>query len=149
MQLAITSTPNQDNPLMEGAEGDKMIPFLGLDVWEHAYVSVRFALVVSHMFISGRRHFSMFFACLDVFPFFMYTAVFTAQCMCAVFFCSCRCIRFMQCLNFDVFFSLPDTQICSTLLSLPSSTSCRTLSVLPPSSIQSLLTPPFPFPLPP
>lgn len=36
-KLAITSTPNQDNPLMEGAEGEKMIPFLGLDVWEHAY----------------------------------------------------------------------------------------------------------------
>lgn len=36
-KLAITSTPNQDNPLMDGAEGDKMIPFLGLDVWEHAY----------------------------------------------------------------------------------------------------------------
>ena len=33
MQLAITSTPNQDNPLMEGAEGEKMIPILGLDVW--------------------------------------------------------------------------------------------------------------------
>jgi Fe-Mn family superoxide dismutase len=36
-KLAITSTPNQDNPLMDGAEGEKMIPILGLDVWEHAY----------------------------------------------------------------------------------------------------------------
>ncbi|EKX54416.1 hypothetical protein GUITHDRAFT_150004 [Guillardia theta CCMP2712] len=36
-KLAITSTPNQDNPLMEGCEGQKMIPVLGLDVWEHAY----------------------------------------------------------------------------------------------------------------
>ena len=33
--LAITSTPNQDNPLMDGtAAGDVL---LGLDVWEHAY----------------------------------------------------------------------------------------------------------------
>ncbi|MDN4070765.1 superoxide dismutase [Paenibacillus vini] len=31
-KLAITSTPNQDNPLSEG-----LTPILGLDVWEHAY----------------------------------------------------------------------------------------------------------------
>ena len=31
-KLAITSTANQDSPLMEGAT-----PLLGLDVWEHAY----------------------------------------------------------------------------------------------------------------
>lgn len=31
-ELEITSTPNQDNPLMEGKT-----PILGLDVWEHAY----------------------------------------------------------------------------------------------------------------
>ncbi|GEL77324.1 superoxide dismutase SodA [Tenuibacillus multivorans] len=30
--LEITSTPNQDTPLMEG-----VTPILGLDVWEHAY----------------------------------------------------------------------------------------------------------------
>ena len=30
--VAITSTPNQDNPVMEGGN-----PILGLDVWEHAY----------------------------------------------------------------------------------------------------------------
>jgi len=30
--LAVTSTPNQDSPLMEGNT-----PLLGLDVWEHAY----------------------------------------------------------------------------------------------------------------
>ena len=30
--LAVTSTPNQDNPVSEG-----LIPILGLDVWEHAY----------------------------------------------------------------------------------------------------------------
>ena len=34
--LAITSTPNQDNPLMDVAEV-KGAPILGLDVWEHAY----------------------------------------------------------------------------------------------------------------
>ncbi|BAM47266.1 superoxide dismutase [Amphibacillus xylanus] len=31
-ELAITSTPNQDTPLMEGKT-----PILGIDVWEHAY----------------------------------------------------------------------------------------------------------------
>ena len=36
-KLAITSTPNQDNPLMDGVEGTAMIPIMGLDVWEHAY----------------------------------------------------------------------------------------------------------------
>ena len=32
-KLSITSSPNQDNPLMDG----KSAPILGLDVWEHAY----------------------------------------------------------------------------------------------------------------
>lgn len=35
-ELAITSTPNQDNPLMDTAD-IQGIPILGLDVWEHAY----------------------------------------------------------------------------------------------------------------
>ncbi len=37
--LAVTSTPNQDNPLMRGLVPDAEIgtPLLGLDVWEHAY----------------------------------------------------------------------------------------------------------------
>ena len=30
--IAVTSTPNQDNPIMDGKT-----PILGLDVWEHAY----------------------------------------------------------------------------------------------------------------
>ncbi len=34
--LFITSSPNQDNPLMDIAE-KKGMPILGLDVWEHAY----------------------------------------------------------------------------------------------------------------
>lgn len=34
--LAVTSSPNQDNPLMDIAEV-KGTPVLGLDVWEHAY----------------------------------------------------------------------------------------------------------------
>lgn len=35
-KLAVGSTPNQDNPLMDLAQF-KGIPLLGLDVWEHAY----------------------------------------------------------------------------------------------------------------
>ena len=31
-KLAVTSSPNQDNPIMDGLK-----PLLGLDVWEHAY----------------------------------------------------------------------------------------------------------------
>jgi superoxide dismutase, Fe-Mn family len=34
--LVVSSTPNQDNPLMDLAEV-KGTPILGLDVWEHAY----------------------------------------------------------------------------------------------------------------
>ncbi len=38
-KLKITSTPNQDNPLMKGIVPDTDLgtPLLGLDVWEHAY----------------------------------------------------------------------------------------------------------------
>ncbi len=35
-KLAVSSTPNQDNPLMDVAEV-KGTPVLGVDVWEHAY----------------------------------------------------------------------------------------------------------------
>lgn len=34
-QLFISSTPNQDNPLMEGIVDQPGTPILGLDVWEH------------------------------------------------------------------------------------------------------------------
>jgi len=34
--LAISSTPNQDNPLMDVADV-RGVPLLGVDVWEHAY----------------------------------------------------------------------------------------------------------------
>ncbi len=35
--LGVTSTPNQDNPLMDVQKDNKGIPVLGVDVWEHAY----------------------------------------------------------------------------------------------------------------
>lgn len=35
-KLAVASTPNQDNPLMDVAK-DRGIPVFGIDVWEHAY----------------------------------------------------------------------------------------------------------------
>ena len=35
-KLAVTSSPNQDNPLMDVSEV-KGTPILGIDVWEHAY----------------------------------------------------------------------------------------------------------------
>ena len=34
-KLSVTSTPNQDNPLM--IAGGTLTPILGIDVWEHAY----------------------------------------------------------------------------------------------------------------
>ncbi len=37
-KLVVTSTPNQDSPLMDVVDaGQKGTPLLGLDVWEHAY----------------------------------------------------------------------------------------------------------------
>ena len=35
--LVVSSTRNQDSPLMEGIADDPGTPILGLDVWEHAY----------------------------------------------------------------------------------------------------------------
>jgi Fe-Mn family superoxide dismutase len=35
-KLVVSSTPNQDNPLMDVAEVQG-VPLLGIDVWEHAY----------------------------------------------------------------------------------------------------------------
>lgn len=34
-KLVVSSTPNQDNPLM--THGGKLTPIFGIDVWEHAY----------------------------------------------------------------------------------------------------------------
>jgi Fe-Mn family superoxide dismutase len=36
-KLAVTGTPNQDNPLMSNISTVTGIPILGIDVWEHAY----------------------------------------------------------------------------------------------------------------
>ncbi len=36
-KLAVTSTPNQDNPLMSGLVDAPGFPVFGNDVWEHAY----------------------------------------------------------------------------------------------------------------
>jgi Fe-Mn family superoxide dismutase len=36
-KLFVTSTPNQDNPLMTNLVDQNGTPILGLDVWEHAY----------------------------------------------------------------------------------------------------------------
>jgi superoxide dismutase len=36
-KLAVTSSPNQDNPLMDASKDARGIPILGIDVWEHAY----------------------------------------------------------------------------------------------------------------
>ncbi len=35
--LFVSSTANQENPLMEGHVAQSGTPILGLDVWEHAY----------------------------------------------------------------------------------------------------------------
>ena len=36
-KLSVTSTPNQDSPLMKGVVDVEGTPLVGLDVWEHAY----------------------------------------------------------------------------------------------------------------
>ena len=36
-ELAVSSTPNQDSPWMEGIADQTGKPIIGLDVWEHAY----------------------------------------------------------------------------------------------------------------
>lgn len=35
--IAIASTPNQDNPMMDTQSANRGFPILGIDVWEHAY----------------------------------------------------------------------------------------------------------------
>ena len=36
-KLEISTTPNQDNPFMQGVIANNAMPFMTLDVWEHAY----------------------------------------------------------------------------------------------------------------
>jgi superoxide dismutase len=36
-KLAVISSPNQDNPIMDVSGPNRGIPILGIDVWEHAY----------------------------------------------------------------------------------------------------------------
>lgn len=36
-KLAVCSSPNQDNPIMDVMKENRGIPILGIDVWEHAY----------------------------------------------------------------------------------------------------------------
>lgn len=36
-KLFVSSTPNQDNPMMKGIVAEAGTPILGIDVWEHAY----------------------------------------------------------------------------------------------------------------
>lgn len=36
-KLAVASSPNQDNPIMDAMKENRGIPILGIDVWEHAY----------------------------------------------------------------------------------------------------------------
>lgn len=36
-KLAVCSSPNQDNPIMDVSKENRGIPILGIDVWEHAY----------------------------------------------------------------------------------------------------------------
>ncbi len=36
-KLAVCSSPNQDNPIMDASKDNRGIPILGIDVWEHAY----------------------------------------------------------------------------------------------------------------
>ncbi|WBV56993.1 superoxide dismutase [Chryseobacterium daecheongense] len=35
--IAVSSTPNQDNPMMDIQSANRGFPILGIDVWEHAY----------------------------------------------------------------------------------------------------------------
>lgn len=38
-RLLITQTNNEDNPLMHGVVDVQCVPILGMDLWEHAYLS--------------------------------------------------------------------------------------------------------------
>ncbi len=60
-KLFISSTANQENPLMEGVVEKQGNPILGLDVWEHAYyLKYQVGFLLVDVSISPSVHISNF-----------------------------------------------------------------------------------------